>query len=193
MSLLLLSEYKEILGITGSEEDEFVELAVNETEQTIKSFLNRDLEAKDYVEIYDGQSTNVLILDQFPINSISKIEYYDGLDPLDVEEWIEYVQGDDYDRLLNYESYITLDGIVFPEGYKNIRVTYNAGYTDIPADIQKAAKKLCLLYYGEVKKNKSLGKASVSEGSTFTKTTSYDLGAEDRILKSIEKYKAINA
>ena len=194
MSLVLLSEYKEILDITGNTEDEFVELAKYEVEAKVKSFLNRDLEVASYVEVYDGTGETSLVLNQFPINSVSKYEVYDGLDNSGVETWDELVQNSDYERLVipTTKDRIVLIGSLFPEGEQNIRITYNAGYSTIPYEIQQACKKLALLYYGEVKKTKTLGKTSVSEGSTFTKTTSYDLSAEDRILKSIEKYRAWN-
>ena len=194
MSLVLLSEYKEILDITGNTEDEFVELSQYEVESKIKSFLNRDLEVTTYVEVYDGTGERELVLSQFPINSVSKLEIYDGVDSLGAEQWDEWIQNEDYERLVipTSKDQIVLIGTCFPEGDQNIRVTYNAGYSTIPYEIQQACKKLMLLYYGEVKKTKTIGKSSISEGSAFTKTTTYDLGAEDRILKSIEKYRAWN-
>ncbi|MGV8131188.1 MAG: hypothetical protein ACP5N7_03775 [Candidatus Pacearchaeota archaeon] len=194
MSLLLLSEYKEILDITGNTEDEFIEQAQYEVEAKIKEFLNRDIESNDYVELYDGNSDDELTLAQFPINSVSKIEVYQGLDSNNDEIWYEYQQGYDYQRLIidRNKSTIILEGSVFPEEEQNIRVTYNAGYTTIPYEIQQACKKLMHLYYGEVKKTKSLGVSSSSEGSGFSKTVTFDNTAEKRILDSIEKYKAIN-
>lgn len=192
MSLVLLSEYKEILDITGNTEDEFVEQAKYEVESKVKNFLNRDLEVDTYTEVYDGTGEETLVLNQYPVTSISKVEVYQGLDSLGAEDWDEYTQNEDYERLVIADSKIYLIGSMFPEGDKNIRVTYNAGYDTIPYEVQQACKKLMLLYYGEVKKTKTIGKSSVSEGSGFTKTTTYDLEAESRILKSIEKYRAWN-
>lgn len=194
MSLVLLSEYKEILGITGNTEDEFVELAQYEIESKVKNYLNRDLELNDYVELYNGTGDKYLALNQFPINSVTKVEKYSGLDSNNDEEWEELEQGIDYERIVipTTKDYILIDGSLFSLGNQNIRITYNAGYSDIPYEIQQACKKLMLLYYGEVKKTKSLGMSSVSQGSGFTQTTTYDLSAEERILKSIEKYRALN-
>lgn len=194
MSLVLLSEYKEILGITGGTEDEFVELAQYEIEAKVKNYLNRDLELDDYVELYDGTGDEYLVLNQFPINSVTKIEEYSGLDSNNDETWEELEQGVDYERIVIpvTKDYILIDGSLFSFGNQNIRITYNAGYSDIPYEIQQACKKLMLLYYGEVKKTKSLGMSSVSQGSGFTQSATYDLSAEERILKSIEKYRALN-
>lgn len=194
MSLVLLGEYKEILDITGNTEDEFIEQAQYEVESKVKNFLNRDLEISDYVELYDGNGDDELVLNQFPINSVSKIERYNGLDSDNDEIWYELEQGYDYQRLIidRNKVMIIVEGSVFPEEEQNIRITYNAGYETIPYEIQQACKKLMLLYYGEVKKTKTLGMASVSQGSGFSQNSTYDLGAEERIFKSIEKYKAIN-
>ncbi len=150
MLQILEHTYKEILGITDNTEDEFVELAQYEIEAKVKNYLNRELEASDYTEYYDGLSTDVLVLNQFPINSVSKIEYYDGLDSNNDEVWNEYIQGTDYERLNIYDGHISIDGTIFDWGSKNIKVTYNAGYTTIPYEIQQACKKLMLL----VKKNR---------------------------------------
>ena len=87
MSLVLLGEYKEILDITGNTEDEFIEQAQYEVESKVKNFLNRDLEISDYVELYDGNGDDELVLNQFPINSVSKIERYNGLDSDNDEIW----------------------------------------------------------------------------------------------------------
>lgn len=192
--MILLGEYKEILGIEGNTEDEFVEQAGYEVENKIKSFLNRDLDVQSYTELYNGTGVEEIVLNQYPIVSVSKVEVYDGLDESGDESWLEWIQGEDYERLVitTSQDHLYMVGSFFPEGSQNIRITYQAGYSTIPYDIQQACKKLMLLYYGEVKKNKSLGKSSVSDGSGFSKTTSFDLQAEERILKSIERYRAWN-
>lgn len=192
--MILLGEYKEILGIEGNTEDEFIEQSRLEIEGKVKETLNRDLEIQDYVEVYDGANDEELVLNQYPIVSVSKLEIYGGLDGAGNEVWDEWVQGEDYERLVitSTKDRLYMIGASFPRGSQNVRITYRAGYDIIPYEIQQACKKLMLLYYGEVKKNKSLGKSSVSDGSGFSKTTSFDLQAEERILKGIEKYRVLN-
>lgn len=191
--LVLLGEYKEILDISGSDEDEFVEQAALEIEEKVKNFLNRDLEVLDYAELYDGTDSPGLILNQYPINSVSKIEVYDGLDG-NTEVWDELTQGTDYERLIipTGKFILLMDGLNFPIGMQNIRVTYNAGYSAIPLEIQQACKKLMLLYYGQIKKTKSLGISSVSQSNVASGTTTYDKDEEAKIFKDIEKFKNIN-
>lgn len=193
MGLVLLGEYKDILEIEGSDEDDFIELTQYEVEQRIKNFLMRDIEATDYIEKYNGTGKNFLVLSQFPINSVSKLEIYEGLDSNGDEIWTEQVQGTDYDRLIipTTKETVFLDGNVFSKGIQNIRITYNAGYTIIPNDIQQACKKLMVIYYGQVRKMRSLGINSVTQSNGASGTISFDKDEEDRILKSIEYYQAV--
>lgn len=196
MSLVSLNDYKEFARISQSDpnEDEKLQRIADETEAEIKEFLNRDLETATYTEKYDGNGESRLVLRQFPITSITTLEIYDGLDSNNAEVWDEQVQGTDYDRLVIDVDTISIyiDGTTFPSGTENIRITYVAGYasTAIPKEIERACKQLFTLNFNEQEGRRTIGLSAVGVGSE--KTVSIDLEAHDKILKRIEKYKAIN-
>jgi hypothetical protein len=191
--LVLLNDYKEILKIEGSDEDEFIGILAEEVETLVKNSLNRELELKNYVEYYNGTGSGYLVLNAFPIQSVSKIEVYEGIDGSNQEVWTELVLGTDYDRLVVYNDYaIYLDGYTFVEGIKNYRLTYSAGYEECPLDIQNACKKIMKIAYDELKKSDSVGVASLSQNSNFSRNISFDKDDVKRILDSISFYRSIN-
>lgn len=181
MSLVSLNDYKEFARISLSDigEDAKLQKIADETESEVKEYLNRDLELKDYVEVYDGNGSNEIILNQFPINEVSKIEFYE-------DEWIEGT----YTRLYIDNSVIGIEGLVFTKGIQNIRISYNAGYEEVPGDIIRACKQLFTLNFQQQEGRKDLGLASVGVGAE--KSVNLDLDSRDKILKRIEKFKAIN-
>lgn len=199
MSLVTLAKYKEYLKI-GSADTSFdtqltdIQSAV---EKRVKEFLLRDLETATYTnEIYDGNCSNELILRQFPITSVTKIEYYEGLDSDSEEVWTTLAQGTDYERKIipSDATRVILDTYSFVRGVQNYRVTYTAGYSTIPSDIQQACKELLKITWDNSPlSHNRLGFLSTSNnGGSATENLTLDGEIEMKILKKIERYKAIN-
>lgn len=193
--IVALDDYKDVLEIDKSNNnfDSIVQDMADEVEAKVQEFLGRTLEAADYTdELYDGSGSSLLILKQFPIVNVASIKRYDGY--VSGEVWTTLVLGTDYERLLMVKesTAIYTDGMAFAKGTQNYKVTYNAGYANVPLEIVQACKKLMLLYYGETRKTKTLDKSSVSTTMGTTTTTTYDKEAEKRILDSIRKYMAYN-
>jgi hypothetical protein len=89
-------------------------------------------------ELQDGDGGSELALDVTPIVSVSALEI-DG-QPVDLSEIAIYAtfiafkgDGDWNARLRSYSR-------VFPEGRKNVKVSYRAGYARVPADISDACR-----------------------------------------------------
>lgn len=94
----------------------------------VETYCNRTFADATYTaETYDGNGCDVLYLKQYPINSVTSITLDD-----------ETVDAADYtveDTGIYYE-----DG--WTAGRRNIAVTYNAGYTTIPADLHMVCTRL---------------------------------------------------
>ena len=194
MSLVSVADYKTALGITGCSEDTKLTQYSAEIDDTVKTYLGRDIEQATYTdELYDGNGTNYLITRQHPVTAITKLEMYEGLNADGSEDWEEWTQGDEYGRLLIEERAVSLyiSGAVFPVGKNNIRITYTAGYAaaDIPDDIDYVCKQLMGFKYLKFDK-KLLGKTSESKGVGSSSSDSYELN-EKEILKQIECYRDI--
>lgn len=192
MSLVLLNDYKEILHIEGSDEDEFIGILSQEVEALVKDYLNWEIEAKDYVEYYDGTGWNYLVMNNSPIIGITKIEVYEGLDESNQETWTELTLGVDYERKIISDSALILQGYNFIPGDKNYRITYSAGYEECPYVIQNACKKLMKLFYDELKKSDSVGISSISQGANFSRNIVFEKDETKRILDKISMYRKTN-
>ncbi len=184
-----LAQYKQYLKITDTSLDDWLTDQITEIEDGIRICLGRSLETATFTEVYNGDGSNELVLNQFPVTSITNVYYMDE----DAETWTEYVDETDYDRLVIDYSKLIMVGGVFYEGVGNIKVIYVAGYSTIPGTIKKAAKELLTLAYkncpaydgrlGLLSKNKSAG---VSASDVF------DPNAEKKIFDKIRFYRSIN-
>lgn len=191
MSIISLTEFKVFNKIPtdNTEYDIFFQSIIEYAQSQAENFCNREFLAKDYIEILDGDGTNILVLENFPINSVDYIKYYDGVD------WKALIQGQDYNRLIIDDYKIILDGGIFAKGIKNYEIKYNAGYieTEIPKDIKFGLLELASIYFNESKQgdgtliinNKNKGQVGLSEN--------YDKEAELKILNQrFRKYRKIN-
>ncbi len=154
MDLCTLQELKDFMGIaqTDTSKDAILTLYISGISQQIQKQIGRNIFAKDYVERYKGTNTAQLVLNNYPVNTVDMVEY--------VFENEVYRTLDDYEYGLNQEGgFLTKDDGWLLEGYslgymsdkidfprRHIRVTYNAGYTDVPFEL----KLLCMQYISDL-------------------------------------------
>jgi hypothetical protein len=74
---------------------------------------------------------------------------------------------------------------MFPSGYHNIKIDYNAGYATIPSDLEEACLDYVEYTYNK-SDDKSINKASISKAG---ESTSFITGIPDIIKETIEPYK----
>lgn len=180
--VITLQEYKDYAKITQTELDSFLEIMAEEAESIVESYLGRKLVADDYTDYYDGTNSNYLIVDNYPINSITSIyKYEDGVyQELDLSEY-------------NYRTFghkIIIDDYIFEEGVGNYKVVYNGGWESLPKDIELALKKLFVVLFNESPyKNNTLGMASFIKQN---ERIFLDGKAQDKILASIANHRVYN-
>ncbi len=197
MSLVTLAKYKEYLKITDTTVDTQLTTLTAHVEQRVKTWLNRAIESATYTdEYYNGNGKHYLVLRQFPITAATTIKVYDGLDSNNAEIWTTLVQGTDYERkVLDTEACsVYLDGYTFEKGLQNYKITYTAGYTSIPEDIQLACKELLKVTWDNSPLNQNrLGFTSVSDSAgSSNQNLTLDGEIEMKILKKIEAHRAYN-
>jgi len=198
MSLVSDANYLYYLGLGQSESiTNNLTPIIGAAEAKVKQFLNRDLESATYTaEKYDGSGTNELILRQSPVTTLTSVARYDGLDSNNDEVWTTLVLGTDYERAMipAEANRIILDYYEFELGCQNYRVTYVAGYSTIPLDIQLACKELVALYWRSSPPNNNfIGVQNISDaGGGASSTINIDLEAEQKILNKIVHYKVVN-
>jgi hypothetical protein len=135
------------MGIDNADtiKDNELQIYVDGINKEVNGKIGRNILANDYVEKYRGTDTTDLILDNRPINSVVAVEFiqdgqiYGSLESYeyDVENESGILICDRGWELTGYSSYMS-GNIDYPR--KHIRVTYNAGFKDVPSDI----KLICL-------------------------------------------------
>lgn len=196
MSLVSDAAYKYYLNINPSETiTNNLTPLISSAEKKVKEYLNRDIEATTYTsEIYNGSGCNELMLRQTPVTAVTTIEYYEGYDS--GEDWYALTLGTDYERKIipTQANSVILDGYEFVEGVQNYRVTYTAGYSTVPADIQQACKELVALYWNaSPMKNNWIGLQTANNNAgSATQNLTIDTEAEQKILNKIAHHRAVN-
>ena len=161
-SLLTLQDAKDHLSVTGNEMDAVVEGLVESASLMCEEYVDRQLMTRTYsAEIYDGQGGLALKLRQFPITSVTSVEFLTGGPP---DEWTTQ-------SLTTYGSYvlqpvyesIAFRNLWFPRGSQNVRVTYVAGYstTTLPRAIKDACR-IAVKALWDVRDKQNAGIASQS-------------------------------
>ena len=129
--LVTLAQAYAWLGITPGSDDANLQLAISAYSQLIADFCSRTLVSASFSEVYDGRDKPRLVLRNYPIISVSSLSIYGIPQSLATSP---YGPGYTYSgRCVDLQG-----GDVFTRGLGNIAITYQAGFTTIPADIQMA-------------------------------------------------------
>ena len=133
MPLTTVAKVKEYLGVTATSEDALISRLVDWATDLIHSYCGRIFSEAAYDEYYDGDGTEGLLVNQYPISAVSSVE----------------VNGTSRDAssyaLYGQLGLLRLKSAAFPRGKKNVRVQYTAGYATIPNDLEQAAIELVAL------------------------------------------------
>ena len=110
----------------------FINSCIGYVSDDFENYCNKVLANQNLFGIYDGDGTNSLILQSYPIVSINNVQTRGFL----TDSWTDVTS--DVDNSTG-DWKILLQTKFFPAGYRTVKVNYNAGYTTIPRDIKKVA------------------------------------------------------
>ena len=126
------------LTLTGYD-NLYLENLINRMTDSINTYLRRSIKTATYTnEFYDGRGELELILKNYPITTLTKVEYYDK-----ITASVTWTLTEDTDFIQYADEGYLYKGSGWANGHKNIRITYTAGYTTVPEDIILALLKLC--------------------------------------------------
>jgi hypothetical protein len=130
-----LGSLKAWLGVTDGSQDSLLSSLITAASTFVKSWLNRDIVATDYVERYRGNGRKTIVLANGPVVAVSQVAWV-GVNLTDLGDPIAMTPGFYFDgRNLSLVNYC------FP--YRDmVQVSYTAGYIDIPADISQAVNEI---------------------------------------------------
>jgi uncharacterized phiE125 gp8 family phage protein len=135
-ALTTLAAAKAYLKLNVNVDDSTVEDLINASSSAIENYCKRKFKEQNYLEEeYDGTGKNHILLDQYPVKSIESVSI-DGTTLSTGQYKVKKRNG----VLLN-------NGGIWPRGEINITVSYTAGYSEIPSDLELACKHLVMSYF----------------------------------------------
>lgn len=161
--------------------DELVKFWINAASDMIESECERGLKAKSITEIQHGRRQNILLLREYPVNSITELRI-DGngifTDAATLIPSSDYAITDDKNGVLYKHA-------TFNMGYNNVRVIYNGGFSVIPSDLEDA----CLwtvFWKKSIRDAADIGRTNKNkEGESI----SYSQSVPDDVKNTILRYK----
>jgi len=181
---------KSLLGLSGTTHDTVIDNIINGVSAFFEGICNRQFKSATYAdEIYDGADSRFLFLNQFPITALTSVYYNSGSPAVPI--WtafdVNYYVLDARNNCIFFEAGM-------PIGFRNIKVTYVAGYVidfatpanhTLPYDISIVAEQIVSKIFTKRKSegfsSESIDGASVSYEKEMT--------AEQKII--ISKYQKI--
>lgn len=137
--------------------DIFLERQINSVSSMVSKYCNRNFIADTYTEYYKGSGRQKLVLNQYPINSITSVK----VDSAALTAGTDYVTADStyLDQGIIFKNngwtwYGYLTGLVgeLTAPIDNIEVVYSAGYTlspmTLPYDLEDSAISIVADIYG---------------------------------------------
>jgi len=184
-ALISLEEAKQFINkdLNDQTEDNKILQYINSASWYCNSFTHRKLKARDLTEYYSGDGSNTLMVNNYPINSIASI--YDDLDRAYGADTL--IDSGDYVIMPTTLAFkVVYDGGVFMRGIRNIKITYNAGYSTIPWDLREACLELVGFYWMNTEE-KRFGILSINlgDGSVRIDTTQ----VPKSVMQILEYYK----
>lgn len=187
--LTTLAKVKEYLELDSSDTtyDTLLSHLITAASDFIQSYCNRWFNEKSYSkEEYDGTGDSRLNLKQYPVSSSSSftLEKNQAVDNSD--NWTTY-DGKDY--WIHYdEGIVELYADIFTKAPRKYRVSYTAGYSSVPVDLEWACWKIVSAIFNK-RKAEGISQESLGDYSVHF----MDIIQEDKTLKEVlNRYRNIN-
>lgn len=137
-ALTSVADVKELLGITGSTQDNLITRNINYATKIILNYCGvTSFNSTAYIEYYDGIGGNELVLRNKPVIHMTSVEWRDeagnnaSFELLDTEDFF-----------VDEEAGIIKSLIGLGGTYHNWKITYTAGYATIPDDLAEACARM---------------------------------------------------
>ena len=136
-SIVTVEQAKNYLGISAanSSKDTLLETWIDVVSRAFESAIDNVVQPATKTVYRDGDGSEFLFLPYYPIITVTTLQERDS--PLG--SWTDLLSDTSYLHIdtTYYDRLELLEGYTFPEGQKNIKVVYAAGWSTIPGDITK--------------------------------------------------------
>jgi hypothetical protein len=193
-ALISLADVKEGLGISNASQDNLLTRYINQATDLIEKFCNgRRFKETTYTnQEYNGSGTAYLDLRHYPLSSITKLERRTSTD----YSASDFDEIDTSDYLIDSGSQTNTGQVYMPIGFikgiRNYRITYVAGYSSIPNDLEEACGKLVSYFLKTANKNEGVKSETLGRYSITYDKGSYNkdrIFQEAGIIDTLELYR----
>ena len=185
-NLITLQQFKDAEQITNPRDDFKLSSIIDSVSQLVKTYCGNsfvDFFSTNKVEDFTlDWSTYAVQLTESPANTIVSVQKRDS-----ITEAYSTVSTDEYYLEKNTDTVLYVDGARYqnwPTGVGAVKVTYTAGYSSIPADLQLAVIDLVNYYFKDEHKTRR-----TLSGATLENPESGDHGFPDHIKRVLDMYK----
>lgn len=185
--LLSLANLKVYLKITSVGKDDILTDIKDFVEDWAKKYCGRDFLITTYTRYRDGDGTDKLNVDQFPITAITSI-HSDASRGFDSSTEIVAANIIKNDSESWDAGLIELFEASFVRGKKNIKIIYEAGYSTVPQDLQFAIAETCAKVF-MVQDKRLFGQISQQVGSRIVTLDIEEV--PKRALSTFKRYRHI--
>ena len=194
--LITVNEYKDAEGLRGEKDDDRLAVIVPQVSDLVKKYCGIsfiDYFSTDKVETFsvNDANTTTLVLSESPLVAVSKVEertaYSESYQELTTGKYEYYVDSES-DSVVR----TNINGLhkSWARGVGAIKITYTAGYSSTPRDLQLALFDLVNYYMkDEHKERRSLGGAQIQNQGTSGIRTSSDF--PDHIKRVLDLYRVV--
>jgi len=193
--MITLDELKQYMQISDSSQDAFLQTCADNAISTVNDFCGRDFRAASYTEYISGKSTPIIKINNFPLSSVSLLQFYDS----SIYDYSNIITGagdtiGNSARLLSATGeIILLKGYLFPPGESNIKITYTGGYSSAPADIKGVCLEIAAVYYKNSYAGKGGGRLGLlSQSAGSGESITFDTNLTKKWQMILNAYRNIN-
>lgn len=175
--LTTLAKVKEWLGETTTNNDSVLQRLISASSDYIQAWLNRDIAQATYNSSRDGNSGNRMMFRNYPTTAVSMVKIDNQVIPLSVNGSYGYVFN---------ETSVALIGYRFTRGIQNVFLSYTAGYTSTPNEIEQACIEMVSLRFKEKSRIGVTSKSMAGETISFSQKD-----MTDSIESTLSQYKRV--
>ncbi|ENW2348423.1 phage gp6-like head-tail connector protein [Neisseria gonorrhoeae] len=146
-----LEEFKQRIGVEHDRRDDFFLSVIDGVSGAAEAYIGRSLLAADYVGRYDGNGKDRIVLDNYPVLSVSSVK----INGADAGGW-------------EFDNWLLMRPEGFARGLKNVEVSYRAGYERMPADIREAVMIIAVQRVNEIEGKGVRSKTLAGETVAFS-------------------------
>ena len=173
MALITLARAQMVPSL-ASANAAYLTLLIDAASDMAERYCKRVFTSTTYTdEVYDGDGTTLLQLDRFPVTTLTTVKVVESDETETSCAGTQFrIDGDIGE--IKFKPEATSEYTHFPIGYQNVKVTYVAGYTDIPEAVQEAVAQICAWLYAEAAATPGVESWKLGDAAVKYKTPAAD-------------------